>query len=196
MLRSDIINKFIEKRNYKTYLEIGTRLRKSNFDLIKCQTKMCIDPDQNSDAYLQLTSDEFFKINRMTFDVIFIDGLHEGHQVFTDIKNSLRFLNPNGIIICHDCNPLTLEANVDPDYYDGLITWNGDSWKGFVKYRFCSPYLCYVINEDEGCGIIDTTKPTEVQEQSKVYISELNFEMLKLNRNFFIDLRVYNEELL
>lgn len=196
MLRSEIINKFIKKRKYKSYLEIGTRQRSGNFDLIKCKSKMCIDPDISSDAYLQLTSDEFFKINRMTYDCIFIDGLHEGHQVFRDIENSLKILNKGGLIVCHDCNPKSVQANSDPDYYDGSSQWNGDSWKGFVKERFKCDYLCYVIDEDEGCGIIDTTKKSNVEEKSKVYLNELNYTVLNSNKPFFLDLKEFDESLL
>ena len=38
-----------------------------------------------------MTSDEFFKQNEDTYDVIFIDGLHTSDAVYRDINNSLKF---------------------------------------------------------------------------------------------------------
>lgn len=60
MLRSDIINYFIKKRNFQSYLEIGTRDKSHNFNLIECKEKFCIDPDPNAAADLRITSDNFF----------------------------------------------------------------------------------------------------------------------------------------
>ena len=57
----------------------------NNFDKIKCREKFCIDPDPNAEADFELTSDEFFKINHKKYDCIFVDGLHEAHQVYKDI---------------------------------------------------------------------------------------------------------------
>ena len=84
--RTDIINFLLslDKRD-KRYLEIGVRDRKSNFDLIKSNTKYSVDPAvelSNCDNHFQLTSDDFFsdlKSNKILssdikFDVIFVDG--------------------------------------------------------------------------------------------------------------------------
>jgi predicted O-methyltransferase YrrM len=54
---------------------------------------------------MHITSDAFFERSMVKFDVIFIDGLHEEHQVDRDIVNSLQHLNPGGIIVLHDCLP-------------------------------------------------------------------------------------------
>ena len=43
--RSDIINVLTENLGYKSYLEIGTRNPKINFDLIQVQNKVCIEPN-------------------------------------------------------------------------------------------------------------------------------------------------------
>jgi hypothetical protein len=42
-----------------------------------------------------MTSDEFFEINKSTYDIIFIDGLHIDEQVERDIINGLKILNLN-----------------------------------------------------------------------------------------------------
>jgi predicted O-methyltransferase YrrM len=48
------------------------------------------------------TSDDFFIKNKENFDIIYVDGLHEYSQVKKDLINVLKFLNPDGIIICDD----------------------------------------------------------------------------------------------
>ena len=118
--------------------------------------------------------------------------MHEAHQVYRDIQNSLKVLNPNGIIVCHDCNPLSLKAAGDWEEFSkvpyGSYTWNGDCWKGFVKYRYESPYECYTINENDGCGIIDTSKPTKINFKN-YYIGEMTYSLLENNRIELLDLR-------
>lgn len=135
----------------------------------------------------------FFEICNKKFDIIFIDGLHEGHQVYRDIVNSTNHLNENGIIVCHDCNPQSWEAEKGFEDYNGLEIWNGDSWKGFVKYRLNSEFLCYVINEDEGCGIIDTSKTTDVKEKVIININALTYENLIVNRENLLSLKKFED---
>ena len=48
------------------------------------------------------TSDHFFKKNKMKFDLIYIDGNHLKNYVKRDIKNSLKFLNKDGLIVLDD----------------------------------------------------------------------------------------------
>ena len=50
----------------------------------------------------KLSSDEFFKINNNSFDVIYIDGYHQADQVLKDFINSWEVLNDQGIIIFDD----------------------------------------------------------------------------------------------
>ena len=85
-----------------------------------------------------MTSDEFFKQNEKRFDLIFIDGLHEANQVFRDVKNSLNYLNENGVILLHDCNPSIEEHQTFPQSLDHnkrhLNIWLGDTWKTVTRY--------------------------------------------------------------
>lgn len=185
MKRFDIINKYISKYNLNSYLEIGVRNRLDNFDKIDCSNKLCVDPDIRAKADLIMTSDEFFKTKNDMFDIVFIDGLHEAHQVFKDIRNSLNHLNKNGIIVCHDCNPQSAVSACDyEDWYkneESRRIWNGDCWKGFVKYRFESDYNCFVIDEDCGCGIINTNEKSIVNKKC-FSIGELVYDDLDKNR--------------
>ena len=158
MLRTDIIQKFITKRNYKSYLEIGT-YRNVNFDKITIDNKVSIDPDPEAKATYQMTSDEFFAVNKDKFDIVFIDGLHEHNQVYKDIQNSLKFLNPNGVIILHDCMPKNEKMQLWDNKSHQFEEWTGDTWKAYYKALNEINYKVYVLDTDYGCGVIDTSKP-------------------------------------
>lgn len=158
MLRTDIIQKFISKRNYKSYLEIGT-YRNVNFDKITIDNKVSIDPDPEAKATYQMTSDEFFAVNKDKFDIVFIDGLHEHNQVYKDIQNSLKFLNPNGVIILHDCMPKNEKMQLWDNKSHQFEEWTGDTWKAYYKALNEINYKVYVLDTDYGCGVIDTSHP-------------------------------------
>ena len=155
MTRTDIINTLIKKYNYKTYLEIGVQNGK-NINKIECRRKTGIDPDKNTLKFFPgcfiKTSDDFFKENRQTFDIIFIDGLHEFKQTLIDISNSLKVLNKNGTIVCHDMLPPDENHQKVPRIQ---AQWTGDCWKAWVILRGTRANLdMQVINTDYGCGII------------------------------------------
>lgn len=152
MFRTDIINSLISKFNYDKYLEIGVYKPERNFNSINISYKVGVDPEPNAKARFCCTSDEFFKTNTNSFDIIFIDGLHYSDQVYKDFENSLRFINPNGTIMFHDCNP---SQRIHQEIPKKVVHWNGDCWKAWVKIRNEYPDLeSFVIDTDEGCGII------------------------------------------
>lgn len=156
MTRYDIINRFISQRGYRSFLEIGTA-RGEAFHAVRCERKVSVDPDPRTPATFHLTSDNFFlKCNEM-FDIVFIDGLHECHQVYRDIMNSLGVLNPSGMIVMHDCHPTTERMQEYVENFTGGYEWTGDVWKAFVYARSTLPYEMYVLDYDWGCGIIDTS---------------------------------------
>ena len=148
MDRIQIINHFIKKYNYKHYLEIGI-FHGVTFQSTECENKDGVDPVQNPNCpfivkYL-CTSDDFFEnFIKKKYDIIFIDGLHDEHQVDKDIFNSIKWLNENGTIILHDCYP-------DWEGAEG----EGTVWKSVSKFN-CTDngYACHVVNVDHGCGII------------------------------------------
>ena len=71
--RVEILQKIIDTKNYKSYLEIGT-FKNEVFDRIKCEKKIGVDPVMQ--GTIRKTSDDFFLNNKDKFDIIFIDGLH------------------------------------------------------------------------------------------------------------------------
>ena len=158
MQRFDIINRFIQSRKFRSFLEIGT-FNGDTYNAVKCERKVSVDPDLTLKATYQVTSDEYFANCTESFDIIFIDGLHEHDQVWRDIVNGLKHLNQNGIIVMHDCKPVDEKMQEIPfrKHY-GHSAWTGDCWKAFVKARATYPYRMYVIDEDMGCGVIDTTQ--------------------------------------
>ena len=104
MLRTDVLNHLIRKRNYKSYLEIGV-YNGVNFESINIVNKVCVDPFP---LYVNtthiMTSDNFFKLLKPEekFDLIFVDGLHLTEQSDLDVKNSLQHLNTGGCVVMHD----------------------------------------------------------------------------------------------
>src|SRR6056300_2027130 len=77
------------------YLEIGCD-QNNLFDAVMSLNKVGVDPC--SGGTKRMTSDDFFQTNAETFDVMFIDGLHEYHQIDKDAVNGLKALNKSGWI--------------------------------------------------------------------------------------------------
>ena len=184
MLRSEIINNFIAKRGFTRYLEIGTDAGDC-FRNINAPIRISVDPNPHSTAAYVMTSDEFFKVFAHTdtekFDIVFIDGLHEHNQVWRDIENALTMLNPNGVIVLHDCIPTSERMQEYHDTPQSGYAWTGDVWKAFVKARSELPYLAYTIPDDMGCGIIDTA-----QKKRKGSTSALPADMEAMSYSDFV----------
>jgi len=187
MKRYNIINYLIKKFNYKSYLEIGVA-RGNNFNKIKCNHKDGVDPKGRGANY-KITSDKFFSKNRKKYDLIFIDGLHVEEQVNRDIKNSLKHLSKNGIIVIHDCNPPTWKHQAVPRQQ---LMWNGTVWKSFVKLRCTNPNLfMFVIDTDWGCGIIKRGKQELYNKKS---LKEcLEWEYFKNHKKELLNLKSIQE---
>ena len=191
--RSQLINYLIKTYNFKTYLEIGLD-DGYNFKRIECESKESVDPyfqDDHSKYDLtfnddlpyeiksmltyRMTSDDFFKQNNKTYDIIFIDGLHTEEQVGKDIINSLKILNSPGFIVVHDCLPRSYEAQLIPRIQG---EWNGTVWKAIVEL---SKTLDIKIWEgDYGCGIIKKPESIENLEYPKPSTLEWNEFVLEI----------------
>jgi len=148
--RSQLINYLAKKINAKSYLEIGISKR-ANFEKINIEYKVGVDPEPNTLPTYCITSDEYFRNNNEKFDIIFIDGLHEEHQVRRDFENALCLLNNHGFIVIHDVNP----------YNENFTHYPRDSreWYGNV-YRFAMTLSEYsgidfrTLNFDCGCCVV------------------------------------------
>ena len=181
--RTDIINYFIKRYGYNSYLEIGVLDTRLNFDKIMVSDKEGVDPETHNIKF-RMGSDDFFNINTRTFDVIFVDAYHEENQLYKDIYNSLRILNEGGVLILHDCNPT--EEIYQSRTPAPCMPWTGDCWKAFVRFRQeNSDYMAFVINTDFGMGIIKkTSKPILVP----VINEDLSYFGLEKNRKEWLNL--------
>ena len=176
--RWDFIKYLHDKYNFNSYLEIGCD-KNQLFSRINIKKKIGVDP--SSGGNVRKTSDEFFSDNKETFDLIFIDGLHEYSQVKKDIKNSLKFLNQNGIILVHDCLPDSMSKQAVPRY---RMTWNGDVWKAIVDLRQIKDIEIYTCEMDEGIGVIQNKKNSDILKID----SEVNKLMFK---DFYKNYKTY-----
>lgn len=158
--RTDLLNFLIEKYNLKRYLEIGVQVPELNFDKIKCEYKVGVDPDQNARATICKTSDEYFQVEislneqfpdlQKKYDLIFIDGLHTAEQVEKDYRNSLKILSPGGFIMLHDVNPEKEEHTIVPRPTK-TGHWNGDVYKFACNIWF---QVKCTVDIDNGCMVV------------------------------------------
>lgn len=186
MYRYEIINHLIKKNDYTSYLEIGI-MNGDCFNKVECISKVAVDPDVRSRCnsnLIHVTSDEFFKNNDRSFDIIFIDGLHMEEQVSKDLYNSFNFLSDNGTIVIHDCNPYNEKMQKVDDNYDTWTSdmWTGDVWKAWVKFRK-NGFKQFVINTDFGVGIL-----TKERTKAYNYAGELSYSALESNRKEWLNL--------
>ena len=185
--RLDIIQWFIDNNNYKSYLEIGC-FSNELFNQVSCKTKIGIDPV--SGGNLRMTSDEFFKNCDQKFDCIFIDGLHEYSQVKKDIKNSLNFLNHNGIILLHDCLPSNIFNQALPRcQYD----WNGDVWKAIVEFRAKKNLDIYTCFADQGIGVIFDRENRNILDIDTKDFKKLKFKQYYENYKIFMNVIKFDQ---
>lgn len=161
--RTDVLNKLIDTYGYVDYLEIGTQTREQNFNKIKAKNKFCVDPDNNAKPDFKGTSDEFFKQNKKTFDLIFIDGLHTAAQSMKDFENAIECLNEGGAIVFHDSYPDNLE-------YTKPI-WCGDVFKTVLALKHF--YQVITVIDDHGVSIVLPWAPEDRAFQAIPHFEDL-----------------------
>jgi len=193
MNRWDIINHLIQKNNYKNYLEIGVRWPNDTFNKINISHKDGVDPEpRGHEVNYPVTSDEFFELikghDKIKYDIIFIDGLHLMEQVDKDIENSLNHLTDDGVIVMHDCNPITEFRQREEYEVNGEFpSWNGTVWKSWVKLRCSRSDLeMSVVDSDEGCGVIKKGKQKVWDKESVEKCIEYSY--LDKHRNDLLNL--------
>ena len=120
--RTSTIRYLQQRYGYESYLEIGCG-DFTNFRILSdlFMRSDCIDPFKPELEY-NMTSDAFFDQahyhnlqlekpygekhtdtmavarEKFSYDVVFIDGLHDARQVLRDVENAVRLLNKNGIV--------------------------------------------------------------------------------------------------
>ena len=173
--RTDLIQYLIDKNDYKTYLEIGVR-NNETFDAINIENKEGVDPVYP--ATHNVTSDTFFENITRSWDIIFIDGLHERGQFKRDVLNSMNHLNPGGVVVCHDVDP----------FCEALLKYGKsfDVWEGFVELRqqYGDQYY-FACTGAEMCGLVKHAnglqkKYTKEFERNWDYLSQNRLELLNI----------------
>ena len=185
--RVELIKKIISLNTYKEYLEIGCD-NDQVFSKIDLKNKLGVDPV--SGGNIRKTSDDFFSTNIKNFDIVFIDGLHTYEQVKKDIKNSLNFLNPRGVIILHDCLPSSYWQQATPR---SQYKWTGDVWKAIVEMRtkeYLDTYTCYA---DMGLGIIFNRSNSNILKLDTKNFKRLKFKEFFYNYKNFMNIINYQE---
>jgi hypothetical protein len=186
--RHSIIQQTIDRKNYKSYLEIGCD-QDELFSKIRIEKKVGVDPV--SGGTVRDTSDGFFKKNNIKFDIIFIDGLHEYDQIKKDINNSLFFLNDHGVIFLHDCMPKNFISQAVPR---ARAIWNGDVWKNIVESRTKLEIDTYVVYADNGVGMILKRPNKNILNLNTNNFKKLKFKDYFYNYKYYLNI-VYQDDI-
>jgi len=169
--RWDIINKLIDKNNYKSYLEIGISNPNDCYLKIKAEDKVGVDPHPlaMAEGVQVQTSNDFFYSNKKKFDIIFVDGLHKDFQAILDIENGLKILNEGGTIVVHDCFPRDeITVSEDPQWHISPA-WCGTVFRAWLKLRASRDDLSmYVVATDCGCGVIHKGSQEVIEAPDKI----------------------------
>lgn len=119
---TSFIFELCKQLNVQDYLELGVYSGDTLFKLSTICNVVGVDikdefrlKEQFGDRFFQETTDEFFAQNRRTYDVVFIDADHSFASVKKDFVNSLKILNPMGLIILHDTDPQEVKL-IHPGY--------------------------------------------------------------------------------
>lgn len=220
MNRIMLIQAIINKKKMSRYLEIGASGGKTFFR-IKARRKTAVDPKFHfhnahkvfgvfknfcniRNRYFEITSDAYFSqkselLLKTGLDVVLIDGLHSYKQALLDVENALKYLNPGGVIIMHDCNPAT-EAMACPadspeqaqSYHLPGWTgaWCGDVWKTICHLRTNHDDLhVFVFDCDHGLGVVTKGRPEKPLELTTEQIGHLTYMDLEKNRDEYLNLK-------
>ena len=92
------------------------------------------------------------KIRRGTvFDLIIIDGFHDYHVSLKDFEFCFNCLGKNGILLSHDCAPVSPELAM-PEFRPGA--WCGCTYASLITYVASNPEIALtILDTDTGIGI-------------------------------------------
>jgi SAM-dependent methyltransferase len=181
MMAVTTINFAIKEKGYKSYLELGCQ-RDITFSAVKCASKTGVDSKIGGTH--RMTTDEFFAQNTETFDIIFIDAYHEHNQVMQDFKNSLKVLNPGGLILMHDCNP-------DTAFYEGQ-TKCGTAWRTLTHLRMNLDLSIVTGDYHFGVGLV-CRAPNPQPLANIPPMNNLHYTDLQANREEYLNLKSWPE---
>jgi hypothetical protein len=211
----------LEVAEQGNYLEIGVS-HGGSFIPIRTRAKWGVDPAYvlsrrwqlkrrlatvvgREDVRLyRMTSEDFFRkqrrfLARRGVDVALLDGLHSYDQTLRDVFHTLDHLKPGGLIVLHDCNPLTAAAATPAESYDTYVKehaggwdgdWNGDVWKVIVHLRSLRNDLeALVLDCDHGVGLVRRAPNLKPLGLSAEQISQMTYADLERNRQELLGLK-------
>ncbi len=215
MNRLFFLKKLFREKNFRTYLEIGVFEGRVFFS-VPAAKKIAVDPEFRFTSskkfkrvfrrfsnlwakFYEEPSDDFFVkdapqlFQKHKIDACLVDGMHEYTFALRDIENSLKYLQKQGVILVHDCNPVTEEASVSFEEYKkrGYVEdWNGDVWKAIVHLRSLREDInVFVLDCDQGVGVITFGKPESQLNFKEEDIRALTYQQLNENRKEWLNLK-------
>lgn len=207
----------MRNKGLKNYLEIGVfnghvffRVKSTFkiavdpafvFDTMRKTGKIFVNPYNIFNKYFLKTSDEFFLeyapgiFNKKKIQIALIDGMHEYSFALRDVENTLRYMSEDAVIIMHDCNPRTKDnaGTFEEWKAKGTGDWNGDVWKAIVHLRSLRNDInVFVLDCDQGLGIITKGKPENRLSFSKEDIQAFSYDDFDANRKEWLNLKPEN----
>lgn len=146
-----------------TYLEVGVQFGYT-FREVRVPFKWGVDPAQHfylgelppGVRFSLQTSDEFFAQlpRNTTFDLVFLDGLHEWTQTYRDLLNALNHASPHTVVVIDDVLPddeYSALPDIDEAYRrkrevgSSNPRWQGDVYKILLALADHHPELEFVL---------------------------------------------------
>lgn len=167
----DVVN--IDNATPLSYLELGTG-DGVNFKQIKWEDKISVDI--NGKATYTMTTDEFFKQNTRTFDIVFIDANHDFDYVVRDYINSIKICKK--VLIIHDMFPVSeilSHSKYCSDSYK-LLAYFVDSNFNYktVKHDHGLTLLSFPFKELD-LNLLEKYRNLPYQEFIRLYTNKINF---------------------
>lgn len=163
------LNRIAPLVSAERYLEIGVQKGKT-LEAVVVVDRVGVDPQPMFDpavlpsgvAFFAVPSDDYFSglHPKATFDLVFVDGLHEYRQSYRDVIHALAHLAPRGAVLIDDVVPTSAAAAV-PDLQQAyraakrtgetLGDWMGDVFRTALALATLHPELeARTIGDDDG----------------------------------------------
>lgn len=213
--RIALISELMTKKKLNNYLEIGVfnghvffKVKSTfkiavdprfQFDGFRKMGKVFINPYNIFNRFIEKKSNDFFADDALRLfaknpcHMALIDGMHEYAFALSDVENTLNYLSNDGMIIMHDCNPVTKEEACSFQEWKSRGfkgQWNGDVWKTIVHLRSLRDDInVFVLDCDQGLGIVTKGKPESRLSFSPDQIDRLTYEDFDKNRTAWLNLK-------
>ena len=170
MEKYDIINGLAREFGFRRYLEICTPTTGRKYQFIdtalfdvsdRLMYRCSDDFTDGADITFRDPADTSLALMRhldatlaadVRYDVILVDPYHGYRESMLDLCAAMCLLQPNGVLVVHDCNPTDAET-VQPHFREG--DWCGVTYQAFIDFVLgvgCAGYC--TVDVDYGCGVV------------------------------------------